>query len=579
MTNSPTLTCRTEGRRDKVRAAGLNGIDYVEVIGTDQRELRVYFLGKVPHGIHKANVLIEGGRRIRDIRVTHAEPRPAEEEDRDDSLLVTVDRAGDFSTYTLRIVEAHDRKPTGKPYHQFDPRYSRAEFSFKAGCPSDLDCTAEPDYPPPTRQQPDINYLAKDYASFRQLILDRLALIMPDWQERHVPDIGITLVELLAYVGDYLSYYQDAVGTEAYLGTARRRISVRRHARLVDYTLHEGCNARAWVCLDVSEDTKLPKDAFFAVGLDSKQITIDEFRNLPAGTYEVFEPLEPLFGAEIPLYEKNSKIPFYTWGDDLCCLPPGATGATLLGELADPAYPDVPGKIHLRTGDVLIFEEVIGPRTGLEADADPARRWAVRLTKVKGGMDEVCKVSVVEIEWAREDALPFPFCISARRPAPWCNVVPNISVVRGNVVLVDHGRTVDEKDSDPVGGGDAIGECACDGSVLEMTRLPAPFSPTLKQAPLTFSVPLRKRMPASAVPAQNPREALPQVTSLTDTTQSPWTPQADLLASRSDDRHFVVEIDDEGRAHLRFGDGDSGRKPDAGLIFSARYRVGNGPAG
>ena len=44
---------------------------------------------------------------------------------------------------------------------------------------------------------------------------------MPDWQERHVPDIGVALVELLAYVGDYLSYYQDAVATEAYLETAR----------------------------------------------------------------------------------------------------------------------------------------------------------------------------------------------------------------------------------------------------------------------------------------------------------------------------------------------------------------------
>ena len=72
---------------------------------------------------------------------------------------------------------------------------------------------------------------------------------MPEWRERHVPDIGITLVELLAYVGDHLSYYQDAVATEAYLGTARQRISVRRHARLVDYQMHEGCNARAWVTI------------------------------------------------------------------------------------------------------------------------------------------------------------------------------------------------------------------------------------------------------------------------------------------------------------------------------------------
>ena len=37
------------------------------------------------------------------------------------------------------------------------------------------------------------------------------------------------MVELLAFVGDYLSYQQDAIATEAYLGTARRRVSVRRH--------------------------------------------------------------------------------------------------------------------------------------------------------------------------------------------------------------------------------------------------------------------------------------------------------------------------------------------------------------
>src|SRR3989442_627943 len=100
-------------------------------------------------------------------------------------------------------------------------------------------------------QQPLIDYMAKDYQSFRQLMLDRLSATLPGWQERHAPDLGIALVEALAYVADYLSYYQDAVATEAYLGTARQRISVRRHARLLDYVLHEGCNARAWVHCDV----------------------------------------------------------------------------------------------------------------------------------------------------------------------------------------------------------------------------------------------------------------------------------------------------------------------------------------
>ena len=95
---------------------------------------------------------------------------------------------------------------------------------------------------------------------------------MPDWRERHVPDIGIMLVELLAYVGDQLSYYQDAVATEAYLDTARQRISVRRHARLVDYAMHEGCNARAWVTLASSKRFSVAaKDVFFMHGVSRER--------------------------------------------------------------------------------------------------------------------------------------------------------------------------------------------------------------------------------------------------------------------------------------------------------------------
>ena len=37
-----------------------------------------------------------------------------------------------------------------------------------------------------------------------------------------------------------------------------------------------------------------------------------------------------------------------------------------------------------------------------------------------------------------------------------------------------------------------------------------------------------------------------------------WLPQADLLSSQVNDLHFVAELDDEGRAHLRFGNGELG---------------------
>jgi predicted phage baseplate assembly protein len=58
-----------------------------------------------------------------------------------------------------------------------------------------------------------------------------------------------------------------------------------------------------------------------------------------------------------------------------------------------------------------------------------------------------------------------------------------------------------------------------------------------------------------------------------------WIPQSDLLGSSATDRHFVAEIDNDGHAHLRFGDGELGRSPNAGMKFQAEYRVGNGVVG
>src|SRR6266496_3407060 len=337
--------CTDEQRRAKVRSTpDLNGLDYLEVDSDDQLTLKVYFLRKAPAAIGENNVIIEGGRRITNIKVLDADVKRDPNPEIDDYMIVTVDKAGDFSTYTLRVVEVdHYQKglPVYRDMKDFDARYARLDFSFKAGCASDLDCKIDDVCPPAPLVEPEINYLAKDYASFRQVILDRLALTIPGWQERHVPDIGITLVEILAYVGDYLSYYQDAVATEAYLETARQRISVRRHARLVDYMLHEGCNARAWITVGTDQDV-IGKDAlnpanfYFVTGTDDDlRVTgrphgmplseIDLF-NVPANSYEVFEPLAK---TPIELYHAHNIIDFYTWGDRECCLPRGATSATL----------------------------------------------------------------------------------------------------------------------------------------------------------------------------------------------------------------------------------------------------------
>jgi predicted phage baseplate assembly protein len=58
-----------------------------------------------------------------------------------------------------------------------------------------------------------------------------------------------------------------------------------------------------------------------------------------------------------------------------------------------------------------------------------------------------------------------------------------------------------------------------------------------------------------------------------------WTPRFDLLESSEEDRHFVVEMGDDRRAFLRFGDDTLGHQPEAASRFRAWYRVGNGLRG
>jgi hypothetical protein len=623
-----TLCCQgDEDRRGLVRQADFNGLDHLEV-DCAQTTLTVYFLGRAPEWITADHLRIEGGRRERNLRTTSAVIEPGGDEGLDDRLIVTVDRPGDFSTYRLCVTALDEAgRPTGKPPAGFDPRYACLCFSFKAGCPSDLDCAKEDPCEPEAPDEPAIDYLAKDYASFRRLLQDRLALLMPEWKERHVPDIGITLVELLAYVGDNLSYEQDAVATEAYLATARQRISVRRHVRLVDYLLHEGCNARAWLVFEVDdEQIELQAQDFYVITQHPERAeAVLREQDLPLVDPPPFLGFQPRLQAgleAVTLRRVRNRISLYLWEQTDCCLDKGATRATLVdpGRIPDPQPdpdpddckpgeppPDVEvgvadGRWHLlklKPCDVLVFEEVLGPQTGDPADADPAHRHAVRLTRATPSYDPLTRQLVWEVEWCIEDALPFPLCLSSVSDAPDCKPLRDVSIAWGNVLLVDHGLDVaDDPWTVPTASTDA--QCEDDCHAAEVSHRPGRFRPRLSKPELTFCAPVAVCTdpappsccagcgPASATDSlkQDVLKALPAITLQsalpTDPEGTPpwqWTPKHDLLGSGPDDRHFVVEVDDFRVAWLRFGDGQSGRAPEAGEVFQAHYRIGSGPVG
>ncbi|HYM73664.1 MAG TPA: hypothetical protein VET89_11825 [Stellaceae bacterium] len=572
--------CAARNRRTLVLAAPpLNGIDYLEVATADQKVLLLSFLrDPSPLALGPQQILITGGESITSVQVVSVAPAT----DRLNTLAVQVDRAGDFSPYALSL---RADGSTVEPPAGVDPALSQIAFSFKAGCPVTADCLPILCCPRPAPDEPDINYLAKDYPGFVQVMLDRMSVLAPGWTERHAADLGVTLVEALAYVADHLSYRQDAVATEAYLGTARSRVSLHRHARLVDYRVDEGENARVWLHVGASAEgvvldagtIVLPRVAGVTARIVPNSRVATTMR---AEAATIFETLVPA-----TLGQSLNGMSFYTWGDAQCCLPAGATTATLSGHLDG-----------LAAGDALLFEEVRGPLTGAPEDADRRHRWVVRLTGVScrdrfGNVlvdpanGDPATNAVTLIEWGAADALPFALCLSSvTDPAHGSQAISDVSVARGNMVPADQGLwhdftpigTVPAPPPLPVGGSGA----SCCGTPAA-TRPPPYFFPSLPAAPLTFARPFDATAPASALtvaPAEDPTPPQPQIC-VRDDGGGKWKAETDLLSLDGLQPGFVVEVERDGTAFLRFGDGEYGAAPDTGLIFSARFRTGNGSAG
>jgi hypothetical protein len=566
----------TDDRRVALVAARtVNGLDFVEVDPSDESKLVAHFVfnlpgspaavSPVPAGptltLSRDNFTVTGGERITDIRVLNAQARPGTF----DQIDLTVAPVGDFSLYTLNLID--ETTPTGVP-GGFDPASASADFVFHIECAKDFDCAAGPICPPDVVAPPPINYLNKDYPGFVRVMLDRLSLLAPDWQERNPADLGVAIVEMLAYVGDQLSYRQDVIATEAYLGTARLRTSVRRHARLVDYHIGEGANARAWLRVLLRADSAgLPAGTRCATAFPgaTPPLLARESRAyqqaIDAGAV-FFETVV----ASGPLFTAHREMPLYAWSDSRSCLAPGATHATLAG-----AYP------QLAAGMVLVLAEAKGPLSADPADADPTRRQAVRLTRALVTDDPLNSDPITEIDWQPEDALAFPLCVSSvTDSAHGQQPIIDVSVAWGNVVLADQGRTVGGP-TDPVSTGpEPIGVVPIAG--------PRRFRPVLGQAPLTFVAPPPDPAEAASAAMTSTGLPVPAVTLTSvdlDGNPTSWSVTADLLDAGIGPSTpvFVPEIEADGAAYLLFGDGINGKRPEPGSLFSAVYRVGNGTSG
>ena len=525
MSCNVNIRCDDETRKGVLRATrSHNGIQAVEVVHKPdgdplvQRVLAVYFFGPTPPNLDNAHLdllRITGGVRVPGNSIHFQDASTV-----GDHLELTLDRPGDFSDYVLAI-----RHP------DLDPLYSCRRFNFKVECPNPFDCKRPPAPLQSLPPDPPIDYQAKDYQSFRRALLDFLPTGVPGATEPNEGDLMVTLAELFAYAGDQLSYYQDAVANEAYLQTARQRLSVKRHARLVDYRVHDGLAARAVLHVRVNAS---PTPI-----LKGWQVTTNDPDPHRRVTFETDE--------QIQCFQELNEIAPYTWLNTQCCLPRGSTSADLAGKLT-----------QLASGRLLLFEEVLGPvrmpdgTTVLRPEAaDRARRQIVRLTGIAFLTDPLASSGaqdVTRVTWRSTDALQFDFCLEA-------NASGNLATVaRGNLVRASHGQTIPSER-------------------VELDTL------TLNRGPLTWLYPPPTDPLIWLFPPDTPNPHRARSSIQLTVNGVPWQEQDSLLDSGPNDPDFAVDTDDNGRGILRFGDGELGRELPPNPTVVATYRVGNGMLG
>lgn len=598
------LWCGDE-RRNAVLAAPahpLNGIDFVEyrrdplAVPVERHRVEVHFIKPPPAGLVGAAgaFAVEGGVRIVGVTPLDVAAHPTDP----DCLILFVDREGDFSTYWLHVVDP-----------AIDPERGEAPFSFKAGCPSEFDCRPRHDCDPPGFVEPALDYLAKDYQSFRRLMMDLAPQLNPDFTERNAADLTVTLIEMFAYVGDYLSYFQDAAATEAFFDTCRQRISAARHARLVDYRMHNGRNAHGFVQFDGAEGEN------GVILADTKLVTriVEPLRGQPSSPGLVIAPgLADFDGdpaladatvfetaAPVRIIGARNLLRIHDWGDAACCLARGGREAWLYA--VTPQGGDlIANRPDFAPGEYLLLEEVIGPSTGLAPDADPRHRQVVRLELAEPAEDAVFRdrlvggqltpaaagdaaLPLLHVRWRESDATTMPFCLSVELPGSG-ELVRNVTVARGNVTTADHGRTVIRSWPNPTDPQNALPALEAGGG-----RWPVDVQP-IADAPLTFQAMPEEPLYAAdgrlatgrhdlALPADRARAAITVDYGWAGLENELYRPVPSLIDSDVYDTHFVAEVDNDGRALLRFGDDHYGRRPVAPDSARARYRVGNGRAG
>ncbi len=588
------MTVEPRDRRSQLlNSTTFNGIDFVEIASADQKTLRVHFLNPVALQGTVSAVVISGGETIPTVPVNPIQDSDWIAEEGHLLLTLRVGTPGDFSRYTLSLTSL-----------KLDAFFNQVIFSFKVLCPSDIDCApAPPDCPALSEDLPPIDYLAKDFLSFRRALSDFSALRYPDWQERSEADFGMMFMEALCALADDLSYSQDRIAAEATLETATQHRSILHHARLVDYEPRPATAATTLLQLDVTGNSiasglivsaQAPDGAtiYFEIGIGLVDRQTDP-PTLNTKTYLVDPRWNRHNRSQTKPYEGMKP---YWWDDSQRCLRSGSTDLWIENLNGQPwGFPD---NNYLLNHPFLLLIETRGA-----SPAEPPIREVIRLIKTELKDDPLFNVSLTHLIWRSEDALQFDRDLTPDEQGELKTVVV------GNLVPATEGRRYTETFAIPrdpethtptaiPGIPQAI---AREGRYANAQPNSHPANPVAAPARIPqYLYTLRVAPLAWLAPDDPDLSPLPEIVLQPQASGNPWIWHRRLLDAKpfasaftldparysriariSDGSSFQEHLDYDGGEGetIRFGDGIFGEIPDSESVFQVTYRIGGGAIG
>ena len=103
-----------------------------------------------------------------------------------------------------------------------------------------------------------VDFSSKDFDALRARLIALIQSVFPDWTDFDVASFGNVLIEMYAFVGDVITFYQDNLARESRLVTATQRKNVIALAKMLSYRLSGAQAATAEVELRLARPPTAP---------------------------------------------------------------------------------------------------------------------------------------------------------------------------------------------------------------------------------------------------------------------------------------------------------------------------------